>query len=202
MDQESLFSGYDQITCSPPCGRAVPSEIRGFQIPWDYRDFLTRHNGAHLIYEFSSHQDLNITCHVVLFSLEEILNKAPYTDPFGGYLGSELSLFNVYQNTSAGKRTTPYDTPCHDVPGLYEAFYRDHLVIGYVWQFWEESNDQDHPIRAISLLGIDQDGHYFITNDEHIESHSLSAGSHEEKTYGYCWQGNEFLKLLEEAQNG
>lgn len=193
MDQEGLFYGYSQIICSSPCSEAVPSEIRGFPLPEDYRDFITKYNGAHLIHDRSC-MNLDET-HVVLFPLEEIISGEPYTDPYGGYLGSELSMRDDFQDTRSGLRTTAEDTPCDEAPKLYQFFYNDHLMIGYAWSYWEE------PIRYIELLGIDRDSRYFIANDTHIEHFSPFARFWRPKPYAYCWKGIGLKELLEEARN-
>ena len=95
MDHENLFYGYDQIICSSPCNRIVPSEIRGIPIPLDYRNFITRYNGAHLIYDRAS-IDLD-EVHVVLFSLEEIISgeRACLQVP-----GSGFPISNVFSARS------------------------------------------------------------------------------------------------------
>ena len=193
MDHENLFYGYDQIICSSPCNRIVPSEIRGIPIPLDYRNFITRYNGAHLIYDRAS-IDLD-EVHVVLFSLEEIISGESYTDPYGRYLGSELSMREDFQNTRLEIRTTAEDTPYDEAPKLYQSFYNDHLIIGYAWSYWED------PIRYIALLGVDRDGQYFIVDDTHIEHFSPFSRFWGPKPYAYCWQGKDLLKLLNEARS-
>ena len=81
-------------------------------------------------------------------------------------------------------RTTANDTPCSDAPALFEQFYRDNLIIGYAWVYWDE------PTRWIALLGIDKTGRFIISDDKHIE-YRLSV----------AWSGASLQGLLEHARD-
>ena len=156
--------------------------IRCFPLPEDYRDFLRRHNGAHLIHELTDLKPLDETNHVVLFSLEEVMSGEAYKDAHGHDLGSELDTY--FENEHS----------YYEAPQMYRTFYRDHLIIGYVWSYYEE------PIRYIELLGIDHTGHYFKATTADIEYHSTAERITRIPPHDYDWQGKELAKLLEEAR--
>ena len=182
MPQHSRFQGYDQVILNPSPAESIPSAIRGFSLPADYISFLSEHNGAHLIADRSELQLDEV--HVILFSLEEVASCSRCRDSFGGYLGSELTMSGEFQNTAPGIRTTANETPIHQAQTLFERFHLDHLIIGYVWSWWEE------PIRYINLIGIGHDGLFFLAGDMSIE-HGTP----------YYWQGNSFQELIRQAKD-
>lgn len=181
MGDEYLFSIYSTVEFRPPCRQEVPLAIRGFSLPRDYSEFISEHDGASLVFD-AGVPGLDDVRHIELFSLREITDGTCRQDPFGGYLGSELTMREDFQNTWLSVRTTANGTPYSEAPELFGRFYRDCLVIGYVWVYWDE------PIRRISLLGIDKSGRFIISDDEHIE-HGLPA----------AWRGTTLQDLLEHA---
>ena len=187
MEEEYLYKRFDRVSLRPPCPLEIPSSIRGFLLPQEYTDFISNHDGAHLMIDRSV-PDLDEVHHVALFSLREIMEGTCYRDPFGGYLGSELTMHADFQNTWPGVRTTANDTPCGEAQKLFERFYQEYLVIGYAWVYW------DDPIRRISLLGIDKEGFFVLSDDKHIE-HGLSDAW--TGTPPGAWRGASLRDLLE-----
>ena len=182
MEDLYPFLQHDVSAAPAPCPRDIPASIRGFPLPPDYRELMARQDGAHLVFDRSA-LDLD-EVHIVLFSLQDIIDGSCYRDSFGGYLGSELTMREDFQNVPLGIRTTANDTPYDLAPKLFQQFYRDYLVIGYVWAYWEE------PIRYIQLLGVDKDGAYIIARDWGIEWGSPVG-----------WRGASLRALLEEARS-
>lgn len=191
MKDDYLFCGYSAVSLRPACRQAIPSSIRGFSLPREYIVFLSNHDGGSLIYDMSL-PDLDDVRHVELFSLGEVLEGTYERDSFGRYLGSELTMREDFQNTRLGVRTTANNTPYDEAIELFKQFYQNYLVIGYAWVYWDE------PIRRISLLGIDRNGTFIISDDEHIE-----YGLHEawRGMSPVVWRGASFKDLLEQARN-
>ncbi len=182
MKDECLFPPNGNVILMPPCSQTVPSSIRGFPLPQEYAGFISDHDGAHVVYDRS---DLELDeLHIVLFPLSDILDGGCYRDSFGGYLGSELTMRDDFQNVHLGVRATANETPYDEARKLYQKFYQDYLVFGYVWSYWDE------PIRWISLFGIDRDGTYIMSDDYGIE-HGFPV----------AWRGTSLRKLFEEARN-
>lgn len=192
MKDEYLFQGYDTVSLMPPCRQAVPLSIRGFSLPRDYTEFISKHDGAHLVVDMSV-PDCDIVRHIELFSLSDLVEGTRYRDRFGGFLGSELTMREDFQNTWLGVRTTANGTSYDEAAKLFERFYRDYLIIGYVWEYWDE------PIRWISLLGIDRGGAFIISDDDHIEHGLSDAWSGASPV---AWRGASLQDLLELARKG
>ena len=178
--EESLRQHFESVALGPPGRRDIPPTIRGVPLPQDYIRFLADHDGGHLVKDRSA-LDLD-EVHIELFPLGAIEDGSRYRDDFGGYLGSELSMRERFQNPGMGVRTTANDIPCDEAEKRYQQFYRDHLVIGFVWTQWEE------PIRWIALLAVDRDGAFFLADDWDIEHGTRAA-----------WRGKTLQALLEKA---
>ena len=181
MKYDSLFAGFSEITLMPPCGDKVPDAIRGIRLPREYAEFLAEHDGARLVYDRSS-LELD-PMYVELFSVSDMLTGARYRDSFGGYLGSELTMREDFQNPHVGMRTTANGTPYDDAPELFKRFYDDHLVIGCAWSPWDDD------VRYIAPLAISRDGAYILAYDDHIERGAPEA-----------WRGASLRELLEQAR--
>lgn len=95
-----------------------------------------------------------------------------------------------FQNTWSGIRTTANDTPCGEAQKLFERFYQQYLIIGYAWVYW------DNPIRTISLLGIDKEGVFVLSDDKHIEVGLSDAWTGMSPV---AWRGTSLRDLLERA---
>lgn len=183
MEYEYLLRRYTTVTFRPACRQEVPLSIRGFSLPSEYIEFISQHDGASLVFD-ASVPDLDDMRHIELFSLREIIDGTSYQDPYGCWLGSELTMREDFPNTRLGVRTTANGTPYSDAPALFEQFYRDNLIIGYAWVYWDE------PTRWIALLGIDKTGRFIISDDKHIEYRLPVA-----------WSGASLQGLLEHARD-
>ncbi len=182
MKDGCLFPKNGDVKLMPPCSQTVPSSIRGFPLPKEYAEFISNHDGAHVVYDRS---DLDLDeLHFVLFSLNDILDGGCYQDSCAGYLGSELSMRDDFQDVHLNVRATANGTPYDEAQKLYQKFYQNYLVFGYTWSYW------DKPIRWISLFGIDRDGTYIMSDDYGIE-HGFPV----------AWRGTSLRKLFEEARN-
>lgn len=152
---------------SPYRGEDI-GEIRGIALPREYMAFLRLHNGG----TFSNPND-DDAIKLVLFSLEEILKGDCYKLENGIWLGSEKSWRSEYQNSDTNTVTDCHGIDCVEAQSLYEAFYDDHIVIG----FYESGDDESDPY--VNLLAIDREGNYRSICDGDIEE----LGRHEFGTH-------------------
>jgi len=134
---EELFRKCAPFRLNPPYQGGEISEIRGIVLPQDYIDFLRLHNGG----TFSNPNDDDAN-RLVLFSVEEIQKGDCYRDEDGCWLGSRRSQTHEYQNMDTNTDTTPNGVACEDSTALHQAFYDDHIVIGFCEQ---ESGDSTAP---------------------------------------------------------
>lgn len=142
--------------------------LRGIALSRDYIDFLRLHNGG----SFSNPND-DDSNRLVLFSLEEIRKGDCYRDEDGYWLGSARSQLREYQNMDTNTVTTPNGVSCEDSAALYQAFYDDHVVIGYY-----ETQSRDG-VPYVDLIAIDREGYYRVLCDGDAEK----LGRHEFGTY-------------------
>ena len=163
-----LFEQCMPYQLNPPFIGEEVREIRGIALPQDYIDFLHLHNGG----TFSNPNDED-AIRLVLFSLEEIIKGDCYKLENGTWLGSEKSWRSDYQNSDTNTVTDCHGIDCSEAQNLYEAFYDDHIVIG----FYESGDDESDPY--VNLLAIDREGNYRSICDGDIEE----LGIHEFGTY-------------------
>ena len=142
-----LFQKCAPFQLNPPYQGQEISEIRGIALPQDYIDFLRLHNGG----TFSNPNDED-AIRLVLFSLEEIIKGDCYRDEDGYWRGSARSQAHAYQNLDTQTVTTPNGVACEDSTALHQAFYDDHIVIG----FSEQESSDSTPY--VDLIAIDREG--------------------------------------------
>ena len=169
------MSAYDElfVKCSPfqlnpPYRGEEVSMIREIALPQDYINFLRLHNGG----SFSNPNDDDAN-RLVLFSLEEIQKGDCYRDEDGYWLGSRRSQTHEYQNMDTNTNTTPNGVDCEDSTALHQAFFDDHVVVGY---YETESRDSTP---YVDLIAIDRKGNYRVLCDGDAEE----LGRHEFGTY-------------------
>ena len=165
---DELFMKCAPFQLNPPYQGEETSMIRGIVLPQDYIDFLCLHNGG----SFSNPNDDDDN-RLVLFSLEEIINGDCYKDKDGYWLGSRRSQTHEYQNMDTNTVTTLNGIACEDSTALHQAFYDDHIVIGY---YETESRDSTP---YVDLIAIDREGNYRALCDGDAED----LGRHEFGTY-------------------
>lgn len=165
---EELFQKCAPFQLNPPYQGEEIRWVRGIALPQDYMDFLRLHNGG----TFSNPND-DDTNRLVLFSLAEIQKGDCYRDEDGYWLGSRRSQTHEYQNMDTNTDTTPNGVTCEDSTALYQAFYDDHIVIGF---FEQESGDS---APYVDLIAIDREGNYRTLCDGDAEE----LGRHEFGTY-------------------
>ena len=165
---EELFRQCASFRLNPPYQGEKVSEIRGIAIPRDYIDFLRLHNGG--TFSNPNAEDEN---QLVLFSLEDIQKGDCYRDEDGYWLGSRRSQTHEYQNMDTNTVTTPNGVACEDSTALHQAFFDDHVVIGY---YETESRDSTP---YVDLIAIDREGNYRTLCDSDAEE----LGRHEFGTY-------------------
>lgn len=165
---QKLFEQCTAYELNPPYEGEKIDEIRGITLPRDYINFMRLHNGG----TFSNPNDED-DIKLVLFSLEEIREGHCYKLENGIWLGSEKSWHSEYQNTDTNTMTDFYGIDCSDAQSLYEAFYDDHIVIG----FYASGTDESAPY--IDLLAIDRESNFRCICDGDIEE----LGQHEFGTY-------------------
>lgn len=163
-----LFEHCKPYQLNPPYQGEEIRGVRGIALPQDYIDFLRLHNGG----SFSNPNDED-AIRLVLFSLEEILKGDCYRDEDGYWLGSHRSQTHEYQNIDTQTVTTPNGVACEDSTALHQAFYDDHIVIG----FYEEESGDSTPY--VDLIAIDREGNYRTLCDGDAEC----LGRHEFGTY-------------------
>ncbi len=144
-----LFRKCAPFRLNPPYRGEEVSMIRGIALPQDYIDFLCLHNGG--TFSNPNDEDANL---LVLFSLEEIQKGDCYRDEDGYWLGSRRSQTHEYQNMDTNTDTTPNGVSCDDSTALHQAFYDDHIVIG----FYEQESGDSTPY--VDLIAIDREGNY------------------------------------------
>lgn len=147
---EAYLRQFQQVQLNPPYAGEEILQIRGIALPEDYRRFLRAHNGGVLRQDDSR---------LVIFSLEEILKGDCFRDDEGYYLGSARSQSQEYQNPDTQTCTTPNGISCEDSKALYQAFYDDHVVIGYR----EKEASAGYPY--VTLIAIDRAGNYRMLCD-------------------------------------
>ena len=165
---EELFQKCVPFRLNPPYQGEEISEIRRIALPQDYIDFLRLHNGG----TFSNPNDED-AIRLVLFSLEETIKGDCYKDEDGYWRGSARSQTQAYQNMATQTVTTPNGVVCVDATALYQAFYDDHIVIG----FYEQESGDSTPY--VDLIAIDREGNYRALCDSDAEE----LGRHEFGTY-------------------
>ena len=165
---DELFMKCAPFLLNPPYRGEIVSGIRGIALPQDYIDFLRLHNGG----RFSNPNDGEEN-RLVLFSLEEIIKGDCYKDEDGYWLGSHRSQSREYQNMDTNTITTPNGVTCEDSVALHQAFFDDHVVIG----FCETASGGAAPY--VDLIAIDRDGNYRELCDGDAEE----LGRHEFGTY-------------------
>lgn len=165
---DELFMKCSPFQLNPPYQGEEISMLWGIVLPQDYVDFLRLHNGG----SFSNPNDEDAN-RLVLFSLEEIQKGDCYRDKDGYWLGSRRSQTHEYQNMDTNTNTTPNGIACEDSTALYQAFFDDHIVIGY---YKTESGDS---APYVDLIAIDREGNYRVLCDGDAEE----LGRHEFGTY-------------------
>lgn len=165
---DELFMKCSPFLLNPPYQGEAISEIRGIVLPQDYIDFVRLHNGG----AFSTPNDEDEN-QLVLFSLEEIQKGDCYRDEDGHWLGSRHSQTHEYQNIDTHTVTTPNGIACEDSTTLLQAFFDDHIVIG----FYEQKSGDSAPY--VDLIAIDREGNYRALCDGDAEE----LGRHEFGTY-------------------
>ena len=165
---EELFQKCAPFQLNPPYQGEEIRWVRGIALPQDYMDFLRLHNGG----TFSNPND-DDTNRLVLFSLEEIQKGDCYRDEDGYWLGSRRSQTHEYQNMDTNTVTTPNGVTCEDSTALHQAFFDEHIVIG----FYEQESGESTPY--VDLIAIDRAGNYRALCDGDAEE----LGRHEFGTY-------------------
>ena len=165
---DELFQKCASFQLNSPYQGGEISEIRGIALSRDYIDFLRLHNGG----SFSNPND-DDSNRLVLFSLEEIQKGDCYRDEDGYWLGSRRSQTHEYQNMDTNTVTTPNGVTCEDSTALHQAFFDDHVVIG----FYETESGESTPY--VDLIAIDREGNYRVLCDSDAEN----LGRHEFGTY-------------------
>jgi len=165
---EELFQKCTPFRLNPPYLGEEISEIRGIALPKDYIAFMSLHNGG----TFSNPNDEDAN-RLVLFSMEEIIKGDCYRDEDGYWRGSARSQTQAYQNMDTQTVTTPNGIACEDSTALHQAFFDDHIVIG----FYEQESSNSTPY--IDLIAIDREGNYRVLCDGDAED----LGRHEFGTY-------------------
>ena len=149
---------------NPPYEGEETGRIRGITLPADYISFMYLHNGG----VFSNPCDHDGS-RLVLFSLEEIQRGSCYHDEDGYWLGAAYSQTHDDQNIDTQTVTTYHGIGCDDSTALHQAFYDEHLVIG----FCEKESGSATP--WIDLIAVDREGNYRVICDGDVEE----LGRHE-----------------------
>lgn len=165
---EEFFEAAKPYELNPPYEGVEIREIRGISLSQDYIEFMRAHNGG----TFSNPNDAD-AIQLVLFSLEEVQKGDCYRDEDGYWLGSRRSQFHEYQNIDTQTVTTPNGIACEDSTALHQAFFDDHIVIG----FYEQESRDSTPY--VDLIAIDREGNYRAICDGDAEN----LGRHEFGTY-------------------
>lgn len=165
---QELFEQCKPYQLNPHYAGEEVHEIRGIALPMDYMEFLRLHNGG--TFSNPNNEDDN---RMVLFSLEEIQKGECYKDEDGYLLGSAYSQTHEYQNIDTQTVTTSNGIPCEDSDALYQAFYDEHIVIG----FYEEGSRS--ATSYTDIIAIDREGYYRVICDGYVEE----LGRHEFGTH-------------------
>lgn len=165
---QELFEQYKPYQLNSPYTGEEIREIRGIVLPRDYMDFMRLHNGG--TFTNPNTEDEN---RLVLFALEEIQKGDCYKDEDGYWLGSAYSQTHEYQNIDTQTETTPNGIACEDSTALYQAFYDDHIVIGY------SETEAGDSVPYVDMIAIDRNGNYRVLCDGDAEN----VGRHEFGTY-------------------
>jgi len=165
---QELFEQCKPYQLNPPYAGEDVREIRGIALSRDYMEFMRLHNGGTFTYPGSDK-----SARLVLLSLEEIQKGDRYKDEDGYWVGSAYTQSHAYQNMDTQTVTTPNDIPCEDSTALHQAYYDDHVVIGF---YVEEPR---HSAPYIDIIAIDREEHYRVICDGYVEE----LGRHEFGTY-------------------